>query len=346
MRSLLWQDFRYGWRMLRNSPGFAALTILTLALGIGANTTVFSWIHAVLLSPLPGTHAGGRLVAVESNERSGEGHNISIPDYRDYRDHSNSLEGITVTWDLLPFFVGPLDHAERVFGETVTSDYFDVLGVRPELGRLFAAREFGDQVGLYPAVVIGDRFWRRYFQCRCRGRGPGDARQRPRDDCDWRNSAEFEGSIRGVNADLWVPMTMGAALAAIDSGCITERSCRPWQSFARLKQGATLAQANGEMQALAVQLERTYPKTNLHMSVKLLPESQANAGVQALLGAPLRILMATSLLVLAIACVNVSNMLLARSIARQREIAIRIVMGAGAARVASQLSRKRCCSQC
>src|SRR5205823_3736536 len=148
-------DFRYGWRILRKSPGFAALTIVTLALGIAANTTVFSWIHAVLLSPLPGTNAG-RLVAVESNERSGEGHNISFPDYRDYRDHSKSLEGITVTWDLLPFFVGPLDHAERVLGETVASDYFAVLGVRPQLGRLFAPKEFGDQAASYPAVVIGD----------------------------------------------------------------------------------------------------------------------------------------------------------------------------------------------
>src|SRR4051812_20127943 len=101
----LWRDFLYSWRMLRNNPGFAALTILTLALGIATSTTVFSWTHAVLLSPLPGTHAGGRLVAVESDERSGEGHNISYPDYRDYRDHSKSLDGITVTWDLLPFFV-------------------------------------------------------------------------------------------------------------------------------------------------------------------------------------------------------------------------------------------------
>ena len=94
---LLWREFRYGWRGLRQSPGFAALAILTLAVGIAANTTVFSWIHAVLLSPLPGTHAGGRLVAVESNERSGEGHNISVPGLPRLprslevarRDHSN-----------------------------------------------------------------------------------------------------------------------------------------------------------------------------------------------------------------------------------------------------------------
>ena len=334
---LLWHDFRYAWRMLRNGPGFAALAILTLALGIAANTTIFSWIHAVLLSPLPGTHAGGRLVAVESNERSGEGHNISIPDYRDYRDDSKSLEGITATWDLLPFFIGPLDHAERVLGETVASDYFAVLGVRPELGRLFVPKEFGDQAGSYPAVVIGDRFWRRYFHGDAAVVGRAIQVNGHEMTVIGVTAPEFEGSIRGVNADLWVPMPMGAALGAIDSGCLTERDCRPWQSFARLKQGVTLAQANGEMQALAVQLERTYPKTNLHMSVKLLPESQANAGVQALLGAPLRILMATSLLVLAIACFNVSNLLLSRSAARQREIAIRIAMGAGAARVVRQL---------
>lgn len=334
---LLCHDFRYGWRMLRSNPGFAVLTILTLALGIAANTTVFSWIHAVLLSPLPGTHADGRLVAVESNERSGEGHNISVSDYRDYRDNSKSLEGITVTWDLLPFFVGPLDHAERVLGETVASDYFDVLGVRPELGRLFAAKEFGDQAGAYPAVVIGDRFWRRYFHADGGIVGRAIRVNGQELTVIGVTAPEFEGSIRGVNADLWVPMTMGPALGTIDSGCLTERGCRPWQSFARLKPGATLAQANGEMQALAVQLEHTYPETNQHMSVKLLPESQANAGVQAFLGAPLRILMATSLLVLAISCVNVSNLLLARSATRQREIAIRMAMGAGGARVVRQL---------
>ena len=186
---LLWHDFRYGWRMLRKSPGFAALAILTVALGIAANTTVFSWIHAVLLSPLPGTHAGGRLVAVESNERSGEGHNISVPDYRDYRDHSKSLEGITVTWDLLPFFVGPLDHAERVLGETVVSDYFDVLGVHPEVGRLFAAREFGEQNRV--VSLRGDRRppLAQVLPCRCRGDRPDGSHQRPRHDRNWRNRA-------------------------------------------------------------------------------------------------------------------------------------------------------------
>ena len=334
---LLWHDLRYGWRTLRNSPGFAALTVFTLALGIAANTTVFSWLDAVLLRPLPGTHTGGRLVAVESNERSGEGHNISYPDYRDFREYSKSLEGITVTWDLLPFLVGELDHAERVFGEAVASDYFEVLGVRPEVGRLFAVKEFGDQAGSYPVVVIGDGFWRRYFHGDAAVVGRAIRINGHEMTVIGVTAPEFEGSIRGVNADLWVPMAMGAALGAIDSGCLTNRGCRPWQSFARLKPGATLAQANAEMQAQAAQLERTYPNTNRYMSVKLLPERQANAGVQAFLGAPLRILMATSLLVLAIACVNVSNLLLARSAARQREIAIRVAMGASPARVARQL---------
>jgi len=334
---LLWGEFGYGLRTLRNSPGFAVLAILTLAVGIAANTTVFSWIHAVLLAPLAGTHADGRLVAVESNERSGEGHNISFPDYRDFRDHSKSLEGITVTWDLLPFFVGPLDHAQRVFGETVASDYFQVLGVRAERGRMFAPKEFDDQAGFYPAVVIGDRFWRNYFHADAGVVGRAVQINGHAMTVIGVTEPDFEGAIRGVSADLWVPMPMGAALGAIDSGCSTQRACRPWQSFARLKRGVTLAEANGEMQSLAAQLEHTYPETNRHMGVKLLPESQANAGVQAFLGAPLRILMATSLLVLAIACVNVSNLMLARSVARQREMAIRMAMGAGSSRIVRQL---------
>jgi predicted permease len=334
---LLCQDFQYAWRILRKSPGFAAFTVATLAIGIAANTTVFSWIHAVLLTSLPGTHADGRLVAVESNERSGEGHNISYPDYRDFRDHSKSLAGITVTWDLLPFFVGPLDHAERVYGETVASDYFEVLGVRPKLGRLFAAGEFGDQAASYPAVVVGHRLWRRYFNGDPSVVGRSVRINGHEMTVIGVTEPEFEGSLRGVSADLWVPMTMGGVLGVIDSGCMTYRNCRPWQSFARLKPGATIAQANGEMQALADQLERLYPDTNRQMSVKLLPESEASAGVQAFLAAPLRILMATSLLVLAIACVNVSNLLLARSAGRQREIAIRVAMGAGVARLLRQL---------
>ena len=126
--------------------------------------------------------------------------------------------------------------------------------MRPELGRLFAAREFGDQAGSYPAVVIGDHFWRRYFHADAAAVGRAMRVNGHEMTVIGVAAPEFEGSIRGVNADIWVPMTMGAALGDIDSGCLTQRGCRPWQSFARLKQGATLAQANGEMQAMAAQL--------------------------------------------------------------------------------------------
>src|SRR5262249_53911832 len=156
------------------------------------------------------------------------------------------------------------------------------------------AREFGDQAGLYPLVVIGDRFWRRYFHADVAIVGRTMRVNGHETTIIGVTEPAFEGSIRGVNAELWVPAAMGASLGVIGSGCQQQRGCRPWQSFARLKKGVTLAQGNGEIQSLAAQLERTYPETNRRMSVKLIPESEANGGVQAFLGAPLRILMATS----------------------------------------------------
>ena len=186
---LLWHDFRYGWRTLRNSPGFAALTVLTLALGIAVNTTVFSWIHAVLLSPLPGTHTGGRLVAVESNERSGEGHNISYPDYRDYRDHSKSLEGITVTWDLLAF----LRRAARSRrARTWRNGGIRLLrgaGSAPGIRTLVRGQGVRRSGRLVSCRCDRRRLLAQVFPWRCQGCGSRGARQRPRDDRDWRNSA-------------------------------------------------------------------------------------------------------------------------------------------------------------
>ena len=159
----LGQDLRQSVRMLRHNPGFALVTILTLAIGIGTSTTVFSWIDAVLLRPLSG-------VANPTVGRDGDDdarrrirHRIPTRISCDYRDHLKLLDGIAVTRPAA-FSVGEQDHAERVWGELVSGNFFAVLGVKPQLGRVFLPAEYGDKPGAYPVAVISDRYWRSHFQ--------------------------------------------------------------------------------------------------------------------------------------------------------------------------------------
>ena len=143
----LWQDLRYGIRILKGSPAFTIVAVLTLALGIAASTTVFSWIDSALLRPLPGVGDGAQLVAFESIQPDREGHNISYRDFRDYRDNLRLLSGVAVSELPNGFSVGEGEHAERVWGELVSGNYFEVLRVKPALGRFFSPEEQGDKPG-------------------------------------------------------------------------------------------------------------------------------------------------------------------------------------------------------
>src|SRR5580704_17808360 len=161
MTSLL-QDLQHALRMMRRNPGFTAVTVLTLALGIATSTTVFGWVDAILLHPLPGVEQPDRLVALETATPGGEFVTNSYPDYRDFRDHLKLVDGIAVTRPVA-FSVGKEDHAERVWGELVSGNFFSVLGVTPERGRTFLPAEYGDKPGAFPVAVISDRFWRSHF---------------------------------------------------------------------------------------------------------------------------------------------------------------------------------------
>ena len=155
-------DIRYGLRMLAKNPGFTAVAVLTLAVGIGAATTVFSWIDAVLLRPLPGVERANELVAFETVAPNGDFLTTSYPDYRDYRDHLTSLSGLAAT-QFTPFSIGPQDRAQQVWGEMVTGNYFAVLGVMPILGRTFSPEESGEKPNAFPIAIISSRLWRSYF---------------------------------------------------------------------------------------------------------------------------------------------------------------------------------------
>jgi predicted permease len=335
MRTFL-QDLKYGFRVLRGSPGFAFVAIFALALGIAVNTTVFSWIDAVLLRNLPCTTSGDRLVAIESVEPKLEGHNISYPDLRDYRDNLKLLSGIAVTDPPKPFSIGEGERAQRVWGELVTANYFDVLGVKPFLGRVFLPEEQGEEIGAHPVAVISHRLWKGRF-----GGDPaivGKTVRVNRHELTIVGIAPpgFGGITRGLVFDMWVPLTMGPPLN-IGNNYFNSRSARPFQAIARLRDGATVEAARAELVALARELAERYPNTNHGIGATLVPEVETHSGVQSYLRAPFKLLIALCVVVLLIACVNVANLLLARSAARQKELSIRLALGAGRSRIARQM---------
>jgi predicted permease len=332
----LLQDFRYGFRMLRKSPGFTLVAVLTLAVGIAANTAVFSWIQMVLLQPLPGVADGSQLVSFETTTPNGEFIPNSYPDYRDYRDHLRLLSGLAVaTPNALS--VGEEEHAERVWGELVSGNYFAVLGVKPILGRTFSPDEYGDRQGGYPVAVIGESLWNRRFQRDPAVLGRTIRVNRQQLTIVGVVPADFRGCVSGLSFELWAPVMMAPQLNVMPDWMLNERKSRMFFGVGRLKPGASAAQARAEAAALSQQLAKDNPDTNKGIGGSVLPLAESHFGAQSTLGAPLRILMGVCGVVLLIVCANVANLLLARSTSRQKEYGLRLALGGGRLRIARQL---------
>jgi predicted permease len=322
--------------MARRSPGFTLIAVLTLAAGIAANSTVFSWIDGVLLHPVPGVTDPARLVAFETVAPNGDSLLTSYPDYRDYRDRLKLMSGLAGAM-ILPFSIGQDVHAEHVWGELVTGNYFAVLGVRPILGRTFTPDEYGDAQGAHPVVVIGERLWRRRFNADPAAVGQLLRVNRQQLTIVGVVPAKFLGSVPGLAFDMWVPITMGAQLKALQDWSLTDRGTRQMIGFARLRPGVTLEQARWEIQSQARHMAEADPDHNLGIGATVLPIWKAHSGAQTSLLKPLVILMAVCGVVLLIVCANVANLLLARSTARQREFSVRMAVGAGRSRLVRQL---------
>ncbi len=322
----IWQDVMYALRMLRKSPGFTIVAVLTLVVGIGGNATVFSWIRGVLLNPLPGVSQANQLVVAETVMPSGELHTSSYPDYKDFRDQNHVFSALIgfefVGADLSLREDAP---AKRVWGLLVTENYFDVLGVRPALGQTFHSAP-NQALNSDPYIVLSQGLWARQF-----GSDPnivgrvvhinthpftviGVAPQ------------GFYGTIVGIAAEYWVPMMMQPQ--ALPGEDIEERSPTFVHIMGRLRPGVTMAQAQAEMGTIAGNLAREYPDTNKNIGVSLAPVWKAHYGVQDFLRSVVMVCFWIVGLVLLIACVNVANLLLARATAREREMAIRAAMGA------------------
>jgi predicted permease len=331
----LLEDLRYGFRMLAKSPGFTAIAVLTLALGIGGNATVFSWIRAVLLSPLPGIADAGHMAVAETVMPSGEYHTSSYPDFKDYRERNHVFSGL-FGFELVLVEMNLRDDTppERVAGIIATENYFDVLGVHAAMGRTFH-EEPNQALNSDPYIVLGYGLWARRFgsdrnvvgtTVHLNGHPFTVIGVLPRN---------FYGTVVGLNVEYFVPMMMQPQV--LPSEDLEER----WPTFVhimgRLKPGVTIGQAQSEMSTLAADFQREYPTAEKGVGIFVAPVWEAHYGVQDFLRSVLGFLMFVAALVLLIACANVANLLLARATSREKEIAIRAALGAGRPRLIRQM---------
>jgi len=328
-------DLQYAARQLARKPGFTAVLLLTLGVGIGANATLFTWTRAILLDPLPGAGEPERVVAVESTTASGEWVPVSYPDFRDLRGGSTRLESMTVAYPM-GLAVGA-EPAVRVPGELVSGEYFDVLRVKPQLGRFFSEAERDHAQNRHAVVVISHALWVDRYHSDPAAIGSTLRVNRYPLTVIGVAPAGFRGSMPGADLRLWAPATMFAPLNSAGPWMLEDRKTRMFRVLARLADGAEIAEARAELQSLAARLAAAYPDTSKGMSANVLPLWQSHWGPQDSMRAPLGMLSAVAAVVLLIVCANTASLLLARATDRRRELGLRAALGAPRARLVRQL---------
>lgn len=338
----LWMDLRFGLRTMRGSPLFTAVVVLTLALGIGANTTIFTVINTLLLNPLP-VQKPSELVAVatiDTQKAHGAGPllPLSYMNLQDLRQKNSALTDLAGYTSILALTMSKGSGSERVFAELVTANYFETLGLQPVAGRFFLPEEDRDP-GTHPVAVVGYGAW----QNKLGGVSDVVGRTLRLNNMVYTVVGVAPQGFKGINAifgpDFWIPAVMAEEVQPVQlHNALEERSMLEFHGAARIKPGVKMVQAEANLKTVASALEKEFPEPNQGRGIALTPLADAALGdtrQPVLFGSV--VLMAIVGIVLLIACSNVANLLLARAAGRKQEIAARLALGASRSRLVRQL---------